>query len=202
MRAVRDGSKPRTLKEDWKQSQVSWDPDQGWNYKTPPVSFPIPKATSAFVRIPVTKLLCNSSVTLGTAELPWTAPGSKGLVQPFVGSNPDIPIPTAQKSTFPSRHEQRVLIPGETRLCKTNGGRERFIMEHNYLAVHWRAAWHGLSLQTALPPLIAVLIAGAVLAFISRAASHSAWTQMIKWPSQLPPLPIKRLQGACEIKEG
>lgn len=174
-----------------------------------PFFLPIPEATSAFVRIPVTKMLCNSSVTLSTAELRCAAPGSKGLaptvvIQPFAGSNPDIPIPipTAQHFMFPCRYEKHVLILGEISSVKWKGGRERFIMEHNYLAVHWRAAWHGLSSQTALPPLIAVLIAGAVLAFISWAASHSARTQMIKWPSQLPPLPIKRLQGACEIKEG
>lgn len=121
-----DWSKPRTLKEDWKLSWVSWDPDQGLNYKTPPIFFPLPKAT--FVRIPVPKLLCNCSVTLSTAELLCTAPGSKDLVppvviQPFAGSNPDIPIPTAQPFTFPCRYEQRVLIPGEIRPCKTNRGK-------------------------------------------------------------------------------
>lgn len=112
----------------------------------PPVSFPIPKATSAFVRIPVTKLLCNSSVALSTAELPWTEP--RVWFSPLQDQTLTPPSPQLSISTFPFRYEQRVLIPGELRLCKTNRGRERFIMEHNYLAVHWRAAWAVLADST------------------------------------------------------
>lgn len=75
-------------------------------------------------------------------------------------------------------------------------------MARNHLAVLCKVAWHSLPLQPALSALTVIPMAGAVLTFISRAALHSAQSQMIKWPSQLPPLPIKRQQEACEIKEG
>lgn len=124
MRAVSNWSKPRTLKEDWKLSQVSWHPDEGWNYKTPPFFFANPWCNLCLCQDPSH----NSSITLSTAELLCTAPGSKSLaptmvIQPLAGSSPDFPIPTAQHFMFPCRYEQRVSIPGELRLCKTNRGK-------------------------------------------------------------------------------
>lgn len=207
MRAVRDWSKPRTLKEDWKLSQVSWDQIRPWTTRPPLIFFQSPRQLVALSGSQsqsccVTPLLhwalLNSCAQHQDPRV-WLLPWSFSPLQ-----DQTLTSPSPQLSISRSLADINSMSELQERSgsVKPTGGREGFIMEQNYLAVHWGAAWHGLSSQTALPPLIAVLIAGAVLAFISQAASHSAQTQMIKWPSQLPPLPIKRLQGACEIKEG
>lgn len=76
----KEGSEWQIKTKDEKLSQISWDLDQGLNYK-PPFFFS-PQSTSAFVGIPVTKPLHNPSVTLSAAELLCTAPGSK--FQPLI----------------------------------------------------------------------------------------------------------------------
>lgn len=166
-----------------------------------PLFFPVLKATCAFVP---QSCCVNSSAIPSAVQLLRTAQHPRVQPQPRSSQDPTLTSPFRKLSISRSLADPNNMsqFKGRSGSVKWTGGRARFIMEHNYLAVHWQAPWHSLPLQTALPPLIAIPIAGAVMTFISRAALHSARTQMIKWPSQLPPLPIKRLQEACEIKKG
>lgn len=166
-----------------------------------PLFFPVLKATCAFV----TQSCCVTPLrhrallnSCAQHQHPRVQPLPRSLQYPTLTS-PFQKLSISRSLADPNNMSQ---FKGRSGSVKRTGGRARFIMGHNYLAVHWQAPWHSLPLQTALPPLIAIPIAGAVMTFISRAALHSARTQMIKWPSQLPPLPIKRLQEACEIKKG